>query len=80
MRESIKRIKERISDKENCIYGWRMRIMQGGEDVYYINRRLLEFRPILKEHENDLVKLKGLLANRQGVKDKLNEMEGKNGN
>jgi predicted nucleic acid-binding Zn-ribbon protein len=64
MRTSITEIRRRIRDKEDNIHGWKMRIMQGEEDIYSIKKRLEEFTPILKEHQEDLIKLQSLLKNR----------------
>ena len=68
MKKSITQIKSDIRNREDNIHGWKMRIMQCEEDIWGINKRLEEFKPILKEHQEELSKLKSLLANRRGIK------------
>lgn len=68
MKEPIKVIIARINLKEHNIFGWKMRIMQGEEDIYLINERLKSYKYILETQEKELITLNNLLNNRKGVK------------
>jgi hypothetical protein len=46
-----------IENKKLNIYGWKMRIMQCEEDIYAIEKRMEQFKSILKGQEEDLQEL-----------------------
>lgn len=48
-----------IDDLERNIYGWEMRVMQLGEDIFTLNKRLEEFELILKSQRAKIKELKG---------------------